>query len=407
MRHKGLFVTVIPWLALAGVGLSFLVSFAQPAAPAGPAPPSIKIGGVYSLTGADSSVGAQVEAGYKLAIEHINKDGGVLVKEYGKRIPLELVALDMESNPEKAIARAETLYSQHKVSAYVGTTFFAAAVSIAEKNKVPAVVVASAGQYVHERGYKHWFTPLGTSPDIARQIFNLLDGIPDIKKASKLVIFEEQSDWGIEMSEFWQKEISKRGYNLAGIQKYTMLARDLSPQILTAKTAGAEVLLSNPIMPDGMRMMRQMKELDYRPKAIVMVRAPDDLPWGRALGPLGDYVIFTAGWHHALPFPGVAELNAAHRAKFNRPADVMTGPAYASIQIIADAVTRAGTLQREKIRDAIQATDMMTVVGLVKFRPDGTAIDPVAPVSQWQSGKQETVWPEKFKTKPLLYPIPR
>lgn len=381
-------------------------SEAKPAAPAGPAPASIKIGGVYSLTGADSSVGAQVEAGYKLAIEAINKDGGVEVKAYGKKIPLELVALDMESSAEKGIARAESLYAQHKVTAYVGTTFFAAAVHVAEKNKVPAVVVASAGQYVHERGYKYWFTPMGTSPDIARQVFDLLDSIPKAERPNKVVIFEEQSDWGIEMSEFWQKEIKSRGYDLVGIQKYTMVAKDLSPQILAAKAAGAELLLSNPIMPDGMTMMKQMKELAYKPKAAVVVRAPDDLPWGKALGPLGDYVIFTSGWQHSMPFPGVPELNAAHQAKFNRPADVMTGPAYASIQIIAEAIKKAGTLDTQKVRDALETTDMTTVVGPVKFRPDGTNAVPVAPVAQWQNGQQEVVWPDKLKTKPLVYPIP-
>ncbi|MDH5696194.1 MAG: ABC transporter substrate-binding protein, partial [Dehalococcoidia bacterium] len=215
---------------------------------------------------------------------------------------------------------------------------------------------------------------------------------------------EEQSDWGMEMSDYWQKEISERGYTLTSVEKYSMLAKDYSPQILAAKAAGAEVLLSNPIMPDGMSIMRQMKELDYNPKMIVMIRAPDDLPWGMALGPIGDYVVFSTGWHHALDFPGVAELNAAFQAKFGRPADAMTGPAYASIQIIADAVERAGTLDTEKIRDAIVATDMMTVVGPVKFRPDGTAIGPLAPIVQWQSGVQELVAPQEVATKPLIYP---
>jgi len=57
----------------------------------------------------------------------------------------------------------------------------------------------------------------------------------------------------------------------------------------------------------------------------------------------------------------VAELNEKYQAEFGRPADLLTGPAYACVQILADAIERAGTLDRDKIRDAIAATDMMTV----------------------------------------------
>lgn len=394
-------------ILLLGVSLCFIVTLALGLTPAQCAPKVITIGGVFSLTGADSSVGNQVRTGYTMAIDDINKDGGVYVREFGKKIPLELKYLDMEANPEKAIARTETLHSRYKVVAYVGTTFFAAAVSIVERHKVPAVVVASAGQRIHDRGYKYWFTPSGTSLDIAREIFNLLDSLPKDQGPARLIIFEEQSDWGIEMSEYWQKEIKKRGYQLEGVQKYSMLARDYSPQIMAAKTAGADLVLSNPIMPDGMSIMRQMKQLDYNPKAVVMIRAPDDLPWTRAMRSIGDYVIFSTGWHHGLDLEGVAELNAKHKAKFHRPADVMTGPAYASIQIIADAIERAGTLDTVKVKDALATTDMMTVVGPIKFRPNGTVIGSLGVIAQWQSGKQELIWPDKYRTKPLAYPMPK
>ncbi|MDH5696401.1 MAG: amino acid ABC transporter substrate-binding protein [Dehalococcoidia bacterium] len=376
--------------------------------PAPPAPETVKIGAVVSLTGPTEAQGAQTEAGYKIAIEDINRDGGVYVKEFDKKIPLELVSLDSESNAEKAISRVETLISVHEVKVLVGCAQFQAAPHITERDKVAGIAVATASQAVHERGYKYWFTPLGTSPDEAKAMFDLIESIPKAERPTKAVIFEEQTDWGVELSEYFQKELEKRGvYTLTGVHKYSMLAKDYSPLILAAKAAGAEVLLSNPITPDGMTMMRQMKELDYNPKMIVMIRAPDDLPWGMALGPIGDYVILTTGWHNKLPFPGIAELNAEYQAEFGRPADALTGPGYASIQIVVDAIERAGTLDTEKIRDAIVATDMMTVVGQVKFRPNGTPIDPVQPVVQWQNGAQELIWPPEYVTKPLAYPIPK
>src|SRR5213076_3056080 len=106
----------------------------------------------------------------------------------------------------------------------------------------------------------------------------------------------------------------------------------------------------------------------------VLIRASDSPPWTKNLGKDGDYTVLAAGWHHAMRAPGVKELNEAHEKKFGRPADPIVGPAYACVQIVANALTRAGALDREKLRAAVAATEMTTVEGPVKFRPDGTGI---------------------------------
>jgi branched-chain amino acid transport system substrate-binding protein len=156
-----------------------------------------------------------------------------------------------------------------------------------------------------------------------------------------------------------------------------------------------------------MTMMRQMKELDYNPKAVVVIRGAEDLSWGKALGPVGDYVILAGmSWHHRVNYPGVDKLNAAFQSKFGRPADILTGSAYASIQILAAAIEKAGTLDTTKIRDAIAATDMMTVMGKIKFRPNGTLIDPCPAVVQWLGADRKLVWPKEFRETPFVYPIP-
>ena len=112
------------------------------------------------------------------------------------------------------------------------------------------------------------------------------------------------------------------------------------------------------------------------------------------------------GWHHAVKAPGVKELNDAHQAKFGRPADPITGPGYACVQILAAALAKAGAPDREKVRDAIAATDMTTVIGPVKFRPDGTGVVKAGLFAQWINGKQELVWPKEYATAPLAYPAP-
>jgi ABC-type branched-subunit amino acid transport system substrate-binding protein len=82
------------------------------------------------------------------------------------------------------------------------------------------------------------------------------------------------------------------------------------------------------------------------------------------------------------------------------------GPAYACVQILAAALAKANSLDRDKIRDAIAATDTSnTVIGSVKFRPDGTAIVAAA-FAQWLNGKQELIYPKEHATTPLAYPAP-
>ena len=381
-------------------------AFASGAIAASPAPQTIPVGALVSLSGFDSNLGNQAKAGYEIAAEDINRSGGIFVKEYGKKIPLEVTIQDMESSPTKAGSRMEWLYTSKKVIAYLGTTFITAGTGIAEKNKIPIIVIASPRQIHHDRGLKYYFSPVCKTPDYARIIFDLLETIPAEKRQKTVAIFHEQMDYSIEQVEFFKKEAPRRGYKIVADEKYTPLSRDFSPMIMAAKNVGAEVILSSPLAPDGLLIMRQMKELDCNPKALVAIRAAEDLSWAKALGPMGDYVITMGGWHHRINYPGVDKLNAAFQSKFGRPADVQTGPAYASIQILAAAIEKAGTLDTTKIRDAISATDMMTVVGKVKFRPDGTPIDPCPAVIQWLGGSQKLVWPKEFRETTLVYPIP-
>jgi branched-chain amino acid transport system substrate-binding protein len=399
MRTKTVFCSALSVLVL-------LIPGARAMA-ASPAPQTIAIGAPLSLSGRLSNLGNQCKAGYDIAVEEINRAGGVFVKEYGKKIPLELVVQDTESEPVKAVGRMEWLYTSKKVVAYVGEGLITNGQGVAEKNKVPSLAIASPHQSPHDRGLKYWFSPFAKSPDVARFICDVLETIPADKRPKTAAIFQENTEWGVEMAEAFRKEVPQRGYKVAVFEKYQIMTKDLSPLIMAAKNAGAEMLLTSPVAPDGMTMMRQMKELDFNPKAIAVIRAAEDLSWGKALGPMGDYVMLSGmSWHHAIKYPGVDKLNAAHQAKFGRPGDLMTGSAYASIQIIAAAVEKAGTLDTTKIRDAIAATDMMTVIGKVKFRSDGTLIDPCPVVVQWQGGSQKLVSPKEFKEASFIYPVP-
>jgi branched-chain amino acid transport system substrate-binding protein len=372
-----------------------------------PAPASaqtVRLGAVVPLTGRYGGGGAQVRAGYELAVEHLNAAGGVAVG--GKKLPLELVLLDDESDATKTVSRLETLAAQ-EVVAYLGgfgSDLHAAAASVAEKNKIPYLGVAFALKKIHEQGFRYLFSPFWKSPDIGEQLVGFLGSLP-APRVKTVAIFQEKTDWGAEMARAWTAGATGAGYQVVVQAEYAPGAKDFSDMVLKAKSAGADAVFGLPTPPDGMTLVKQMKELDYTPKMLLLIRAPDPPVWSKNLGKDGDFVILAPGWHHAVKAPGVNQLNEAHQKKFGRPADPIAGPAYACVQIVANALTRAGALDREKLRAAIAATDMTTVEGPVRFRPDGTGIVQSVFV-QWINGKQELVWPKESATTPVVYPAP-
>ena len=367
---------------------------------------TVKIGAVVPLTGRYAALGAQVRAGYEIGLEQVNAAGGVTVG--GKKLRLELVMLDDESDPTKTVARLETLATQGVVGYLggAGSDLHGAAASIADKNKIPYLGVAFAFQGIHKQGLRYLFSPFPKSPDLTKETFAFLEAsIPATQRPTKVALFLERTDWGKEMGSLWEGSAKQNKYQVVASGEYAPGAKDFSDLILKAKTAGAEAVFTLPSPPDGMTIVKQMKELDFSPKAAVFIRASDPPVWSQNLGKDGDYVLLSPGWHFAARYPKVAELNEAHQKLFKRPADPLVGPSYACIQIFADAVARAGGLDRDKIRDAVAGTNMTTVVGPVRFRSDGTGEVKVF-FQQWLKGKQELVWPKEFATAPFAYPAP-
>ena len=367
---------------------------------------TIKVGAVVPLTGRYAALGGQVKAGYEIGVQHINAAGGVSVG--GKKLQIELTMLDDESDPTKTVARLETLATQGVV-AYLGgagSDLHGAAASIGDKNKIPYLGVAFAFHGIHKQGLRYLFSPFPKSPDLTTETFAFLDAmIPAAQRPKKIALFLERTDWGKEMGSGWESLAKKQSYEIVASGEYAPGSKDFSDLILRAKSAGAETLLALPSPPDGMTIMKQMKELDFNPKVQLFIRAADPPVWSQNLGKDGDYVLLSPGWHFAAKYPRVNELNEAHKKLFNRPADPLVGPAYACLQILADALARAKTLDRDKLRDALAATNMTTVIGPVKFRNDGTGEVKVF-FQQWLKGKQELVWPKDFATAPFGYPAP-
>jgi branched-chain amino acid transport system substrate-binding protein len=411
-------------MATAGLGASLLAACQQaspppaptaaatPAAPTTQAAPavgnaatSVKVGASVGLTGRYASGGEQIKNGYELAVRDVNASGGAMVKALGRKLPIELTILDDASDANQTGQRMETLNTSGILAYFggFGSDLHAAAAAVAEKNKTPYVGVAFALYSIHQQGYKYLFSPFPKSPQLTKAIFDLMDTLNP--KPARVAIFAEKTDWGAEMDNGWKQQAqSHAGFEVVVDEQYAPGSTDFSSMLLKAKSANPDAVLMVPTPPDGIAVVKQMKELDVNPKLLNIIRASDSGAWSTALAKDADYTIGAPGWGADLKFPGNADMVKAYQAAYNKPPEGVVGAAYAVVQVFADALGRADALERDSLRAALAATNLpASVIGPVTFNPDGTG-NVVTIYEQWQSGKQVTVWPQDQVGGPIQYP---
>ena len=372
------------------------------------APDSIKIGAVVPLTGPFGGGGAQIERGYVYAVDAINEAGGVFVEEYGVALPLELDVRDDASDPNQTTSIMDELAAADVV-AYLGgfaTPVHAAGSATAERNGIPYMGAATSTQALHEQGYQYFFSPFPKSPDMAVTVFEMLDGLtPEGERPLRVGIFQEATDWGEELGPLFVQEAENHGYEVVVHETYAPGTTDYTDLILAGQAADVEALLSLPTPPDGFALYQQMGELGWKPPFNLVIRAADVPTWND-LGAAGEGVVLSTPWHPGLGLPGTEEVNERHIEEVGRPADPVVGSAYALVEILADAIERAGTLDHDEVRDAIAATDgLSTIIGPITFREDGTA-DVPNPHMQRIGGAIELIWPAESASADLVYPAP-
>jgi branched-chain amino acid transport system substrate-binding protein len=378
--------------------------------PAANAPATIKIGAMLSITGADSATGIPSQWAFQYAIDEINKDGGVFVKAYNKKIPLELDLKDNQTDPEKTMAAAEQLNADG-CPVVIGTTLAGISAPVFEKNRLALLVSQCDVVALTQQGFKYYFDTSKMNSGTSTAVFQLIASLPKNEVPTKWAFFEEQSEWIVELVDYMKQDAAKLGITFSYEGEYQMLAPDFSQLVLGAKNSGAEVLVGAPTPPDAINMLKQMQQLDYKPKAIIFFRAVGDPSWAD-LGALGDYIISSSEWDINLsPNDAKAQaIIAAYQEKYgNKTTTGVLGPAYSLIQVVTAAIEKAGSLDRTAIRDAISAVDMDTMEGHIKFDANGVRVDPPMLVQQWQNGVMCMVWPIKsgYNTKPVIWPRPQ
>jgi branched-chain amino acid transport system substrate-binding protein len=367
----------------------------------------IVIGTHLSLSGVQAAVVTHQKFAYERAVADVNKNGGIFVKEFNKKLPIRLVIVDDESEQSKAAAAVERLIKRDKVdlllSGQTGAIATVAGMVTAEKYKAyyQCVVMWPQEFVTHNPKWStmYFFDPAAGAAGMTYKVWATL---PEDQRPKKPAVISEDSMDGKIVGDGWEAVGKEFGYKFAEREALTMGAKDFTSQVLKAKEAGIDAIFCIADTPQIVTFIRQSKENKYNFKWFQGFKGTWSHDFYKAMGKDGDYVFCDGFWSMDYPYKGAKELGEAWHQQYGNYS-VTTGLFYANAQILFDAIEKAGSLDGQKIRQAVIGNVHDTVMGPVKYDAKGIALFN-APDFQWFDGKQELIFPieqAKWKVKPI------
>jgi branched-chain amino acid transport system substrate-binding protein len=185
-------------------------------------------------------------------------------------------------------------------------------------------------------------------------------------------------------------------------ETYPKGASDFSALLTRAREASPDVLFANSYLPDSQGIMRQARELGVNAKLFAVAVGAAEPEFGN-LGSTADYVFGATQWGPNLKTKGNAEFVKRYEKKFGHGPDYHSASDYAAMEVLEAAVKQAGSLDQQKIAQAVSKLELDTVYGKFKVDAKGVQVGYISHLLQWQKGKQVLVWPaEDADTKPIL-----
>lgn len=402
------------WNLLLIISLSLvLISCAQPtpiAQPEKTSPPvaeatkeqavtTIRLGGLFPLTGGTAKVGIENRQGLQMAIDEINAAGGI--KSLGGA-KIEMVWGDSQGKPEVGISEVERLVQQENVVAILGgyeSSVSTPATQAAERLKTPFIVAASIADEITERGFKYTFRVASKADFYARDQVLFLKSLKDTigLDVKRVALLHEDTDYGESTAVGQKKYLEQEGMELTIEVKYPSSAADLTTEIAKVKSTNPDAVLVVTYLNDAIllaqgRLAGGMKDTPF-------VDAAGGSLYAEFTQALGDSA---EGWLSILEFSKYAPKATAVNAKYFEAYGVdFSGNSALNYQVgmvIWDALERAGSIDRDAVRDAIASTKLTgdkVILPMEELYFDETGQNPQSGlyVAQVQNGELIPVWP--------------
>ena len=368
----------------------------------------IVIGQAISLSG-PLAAGVAISGGkiYELWVKEVNKAGGIFVKEYGKKLPLELKRYDDKSDIGTMTNLLEKLIVEDKVDFILppwGTACLFAAAPIA--NKYGYILIGGPGGALKlkELSLPYFFQVLNFSETQAPALAGIFKEV-GVKSAA--VIYRADLH-GIEYGDAMVPYFKKVGVDVKIKKSYPPGIKDLSPLLKEAKAQNVDALVAACYPDGGMLMTGQCMELGINVKAIFLSVVPfSPTLYKGTFGEKAVQGVMGGGAWNAKSGPGAQTLIDTYMAEFKEEPNNW-GALYfwSSLQHFQQAIEKAGTLDQKKIKDIMATERFDTALGPYWYDKDRYFVNHPGEIGQWQKGVFEVIDPGEKRTAPPLYPKP-
>ena len=360
---------------------------------------TIKIGTPLALTGGLADEGKKQVIAYDMWLSRVNSSGGINVN--GKKMKVELVRYDYETNAQRAQQLAEKLIVEDKVDfllAPFGSGHTKVVAGVAERYGVPVVATSASSESIFDQGYKNLFGVLAPNKG---SITNLLDlvskNLPQIKTVA---ILGREDVFPKAVAGTMNDLASKAGYNIRSIEYYSVGALDLSTPISKIKSIKPDWIFITGYSKDLILARKQMADLGVTAPVVTMITGPVYREFIDALGPQAENVTSTTWWHHSAllkgddPWGSTKAFYDEFVSKEKQDPDYVHAASAAALVALQKAIEKAKTTDKAKVREALASLDIKTFYGPIKFGPNGmnTAIDGL-PIIQVQGGQPLPIFP--------------
>jgi len=350
----------------------------------------VRVGYYGDLTGATSSFGQSTKNGVDLAADEINKSGGI----NGRQI--EIITEDDQGEPNKAATVVTKLINQDRVHALLGEVASSntlAAAPKAQESQVPMITPSSTNPAVTQVGdyiFRVCFIDPFQGEVMAKFAAN------NLKAKRAAILYDFNSDYSRGLQQFFKKSFTALGGEVVEEKSYTQGDRDFSAQLTAIRSANPDVIYVPGYYGQVGVIANQTRQLGI--KAPLLGGDGWDAPqlWELGGDALNDSYISN---HYSVddPSPAIKKFVADYRARYNVVPDALAALGYDAMKVLADAIRRAGTTDRQRLRDAIaQTNDFAGVTGLITINSERNAVKP-AVVLRLENSRfvyETTIYPE-------------
>ncbi len=397
----------------AGAVTAVLGALGAAAVPPAGAADTVKIGILWPLTGNAAAAGQASKAAAEVAADIVNNSHPEMANlplAATAGLPglggakLELVFADHQGNPSVAQQQALRLINEERVHVLFGayhSSCSLTATAVAERYGIPFMVGESAALNITGRGFKWIFRGTPIASDYAATYMRFFDDMrKEGKKIDAIAVVNENTDYGTSVADEIEAAARKANIPVAMRIPYGANSADVSAQVLQLKERRPDVVIFISYTPDAILYIKTMKNLDYLPPMVI----GDDTGFSdpsfiTAIADIAQGAMNRSAWD-----------NEMYKVKTGRDLDDTSARNMQSFLALAEAINRAGSTEPEKIRQALQETDlkpeqlMMGYRG-VKFDATGQNVLASTYLIQLKARAYQLVWPQAVAAAKLEWPM--